>query len=341
MLQESIAKLVAHENLSQNEALTDMREIMSGQAEPAAVASFLTALSMKGETVDEITACAQGMTEAATQIHPNGELLEIVGTGGDKAGTFNISTTSMFVIASAGVHVAKHGNRGVSSRSGAADVLEHLGVKIDNPPSFTEQMENDIGIAFLFAPVYHSAMRYVAPVRKSMGIRTVFNILGPLTNPANPQLALIGVYSKELVRPIAEVLQKRGLERALVVFGNDVLDEISASAKTTVAELKDGAIREYTIDPRDYGLPMATKEELVGGNPEENAQITRAILAGKERGAKRNAVLLNAGAGLYLSGKAEDLAAGIRLAGELIDSGKALAKLEEMVNYSQNGQKAC
>ncbi|MCI6222273.1 MAG: anthranilate phosphoribosyltransferase [Selenomonadales bacterium] len=337
MLQASIAKLVIRENLSQAEALADMREIMSGKAEPAAVASFLTALSMKGETVDEITACAQGMTEAATQIHPDGDILEIVGTGGDKAGTFNISTTSMFVIAASGAHVAKHGNRGVSSKSGAADVLEHLGVKIDNPPALTEQMENDIGIAFLFAPVYHAAMRYVAPVRKTLGIRTVFNILGPLTNPANPRLALIGVYSKELVRPIAEVLRKRGLKRALVVYGDDGLDEISASSTTTVAELRDGALREYTLDPRTYGLPLARKEELVGGDLAENARITRAILTGEERGAKRTAVLLNAGAGLYLAGKADDLAAGIRQAGELVDTGKALAKLEEMVAYSRHG----
>lgn len=338
MLKESIAKLAVKENLSREEALADMREIMSGKADPVEIGSYLTALSMMGETVDEITASAEGMTEAAVQIHPQGDVLEIVGTGGDKAYTFNISTTSMFVIAAAGTHVAKHGNRGVSSKSGAADVLEQLGVKINNTPAFTEKMENDIGIAFLFAPVYHSAMRYVAPVRKALGIRTVFNILGPLTNPANPEMAIIGVYSKELVRPIAEVLQKRGLKRALVVFGDDVLDEISASSTTSVAELKDGRITEYTLDPRDFGLELGQKSDLVGGDPAANAQITLDILNGKERGTKRNAVLLNAGAGLYLSGKADNMTDAIRLAAELIDSGKAKAKLDEFAAYSQQGR---
>lgn len=335
MLKKAIAKLVERKELSREEMAEAMREVMSGEGDPAAIASFLTALRMKGETVDEIVACADVMREKAVHLPTEGDVLEIVGTGGDEAFTFNLSTTCLPVIAAAGIPAAKHGNRGVSSKSGAADVLEALGVKIDNAPEVTAQMLRDIGLCFLFAQKYHSAMRFVGPVRKAVGIRTVFNILGPLTNPAFANIELIGVYDKALVRPMAEVLLKQGVKRAMVVYGNDRLDEISVSDTTTVSEIKDGAIRDYTLDPREYGIAFCRKEDMLGGGPAENAQITLAILNGEERGPKRDAVLLNAGAAIYLGGKAATIQEGIVLAASLIDSGAAKRKLEEMIEYSR------
>jgi len=299
------------------------------------MSAYLTALSMKGETIEEITGSAAGMRDHCTRVMNDMEVLEIVGTGGDRSNSFNISTTSAIVIAAGGVPVAKHGNRAASSKSGAADVLEALGVRIQSTPESAKRLLNEIGICFLFAQNYHLAMKYVAPVRKELGIRTVFNILGPLTNPAGATMQVMGVYEEELVRPLAEVLQKLGVKRAMVVYGQDGLDEISMSAPTSVCEeTRSGEFKSYTIAPEDFGLVRCKKEDLVGGTPEENAEITRKVLNG-EKGPKRDAVLLNAGAGLYIGGRADTLAEGIKMAAELIDSGKASEKLNEFIRKSQ------
>jgi anthranilate phosphoribosyltransferase len=297
------------------------------------MSSYLTALSMKGETIDEITGSAAGMIGHCVKLEHDMDVLEIVGTGGDGANSFNISTTSSLVIAAAGVPVAKHGNRAASSKCGAADVLEALGVKITLAPERSAELLKEIGICFLFAQTYHVAMKYVAPIRKELGIRTVFNILGPLSNPASANMELMGVFEEAAVEPLAKVLSNLGVKRALVVYGQDQLDEISASAPTTVCELKDGNFETYVITPEQFGLERCSKDELVGGLPEENAKITRGILAG-EKGGKRTAVLMNAGAALYMAGKAESIEAGVRLAEEIIDSGKAMAKLEEFIAKS-------
>lgn len=333
MIKEAIIKLTNKENLTYEEAKAVMNEIMSGEASDVQKSAYLTALTMKGETIDEITGSAEEMRNHAVQLSHEGDVLEIVGTGGDKSDSFNISTTSSLVIASAGVPVAKHGNRAASSKSGAADVLESLGVNITISPQKSAELLQNIGICFLFAQSYHTAMKYVGPIRKELGIRTIFNILGPLANPASANLQVMGVYDESLVEPLAKVLSNLGVKRALVVYGQDRLDEISASAETSVCEVKDGTFKSYTISPEQFGLTRCKKEELTGGTPDENAAITKAVLAG-EQGARRTAVVLNAGAGLYVAGKADSIEAGVRLAEELIDSGKAEKKLEEFVKYS-------
>ena len=333
MIKEAIIKLTNKEDLSYEEAKAVMNEIMSGEASDVQKSAYLTALTMKGETIDEITGSAEEMRNHAVQLSHEGDVLEIVGTGGDKSDSFNISTTSSLVIASAGVPVAKHGNRAASSKSGAADVLESLGVNITISPRKSAELLQNIGICFLFAQSYHTAMKYVGPIRKELGIRTIFNILGPLANPASANLQVMGVYDESLVEPLAKVLSNLGVKRALVVYGQDRLDEISASAETSVCEVKDGTFKSYTISPEQFGLTRCKKEELTGGTPDENAAITKAVLAG-EQGARRTAVVLNAGAGLYIAGKADSIEAGVRLAEELIDSGKAEKKLEEFVKYS-------
>ncbi len=338
MIKEAIQKIVGKGDLSYEEAYGVMNEIMSGETTPTQNAAFLAALSTKStkaETIEEISGCAAAMREHATPVpHPGMEVLEIVGTGGDGAHTFNISTTSAMVVAAGGVKVAKHGNRAASSLSGTADCQEALGVNIQQDPEKALQLLQDVGVCFFFAQKYHAAMKYVGAIRKELGFRTVFNILGPLTNPACPEYYLLGVYDEYLVEPVAKVLDKLGVKRALVVYGQDRLDEISVSAKTTVCELKDGYYRTTEIAPEDFGLERGKKEELVGGTPAENAEITRQILAGTLQGSKRTAVLLNAGAALYVGGKAESIGEGVKLAAELIDSGKAAAVLAQYIQAS-------
>ncbi|ORU01197.1 Anthranilate phosphoribosyltransferase [Anaerovibrio sp. JC8] len=338
MIREAIEKIVRKEDLTYDEAYKVMNEIMSGQTSQTQNAAFLAALSTKStraETIAEISGCAAAMRELATPVpHPGLKVLEIVGTGGDRSNTFNISTTSAFVIAAAGVKVAKHGNRAASSKSGTADVQEALGVNIQQDPEKALAMLNGCGMCFLFAQKYHSAMKYVGPIRKELGFRTVFNILGPLTNPANPDYFLLGVYDEYLVEPVAKVLDKLGVTNAVVVHGLDRLDEVSPSAPTTVCELKNGYYRTTRICPEDFGLVRGTKEELVGGPAEENAQITRDVLSGKIQGTKRNAVLMNAGLALYVAQKAPTMQAGIELAAEMIDSGKAYKTMEAYIAES-------
>ena len=334
MIREAIIKLSKKEDLTYDEAESVMNEIMDGAATPVQMASYLTALSMKGETIDEITASAAGMRAHCIKLLHDMDVLEIVGTGGDGANSFNISTTSSLVIAAGGVPVAKHGNRAASSKSGAADVLEALGVKITIPPEKSAEILKKINICFLFAQNYHIAMKYVAPIRKELGIRTVFNILGPLSNPAGANMELMGVYDEALIKPLAQVMANLGVTRGMVVFGQDSLDEISMSAPTSVCEIKDGSFTSYVLTPEQFGYERCTKEELQGGTPQENAEITKAILEGKEKGAKRHAVCLNAGAALYIAGKAENIEAGVKLAEQLIDSGAALKKLGEFIEKS-------
>jgi anthranilate phosphoribosyltransferase len=338
MIKEAIQKIVNKEDLTYDEAYTVMNEIMSGETTPTQNAAFLAALSTKStkaETIDEISGCAEAMRSHATPVeHPGMKTLEIVGTGGDGAHSFNISTTAALVIAASGIKVTKHGNRAASSLSGTADCLEALGVNIQESPEKCVELLNTAGICFLFAQKYHASMKYVGAIRRELGFRTVFNILGPLTNPAKPSYYVLGVYDEYLVEPIAKVLAKMGVERALVVYGQEKLDEISACGPTTVCELKNGYYRTTVIRPEDFGLKSGTKDELVGGTPAENAQITRDILSGKTQGTKRNAVLLNAAAGLYVGGKAESLADGVKLAAELIDSGKATAVLDTFIRVS-------
>lgn len=331
MIREAILKLSKKEDLSYEEAKTVMDEIMDGQASDIQMSAYLTALSMKGETIDEITASAVGMRAHCIKLLHDMDVLEIVGTGGDGSNSFNISTTSALVIASGGVPVAKHGNRAASSKCGAADVLEALGVKITIPPERSTEILKKINICFLFAQNYHIAMRYVAPIRRELGIRTVFNILGPLSNPAGANIELMGVYEEALVEPLAKVLSNLGVKRGMVVYGTDKLDEISMSADTTVCEINNGSYRSYTITPEQFGYTRCAKEELIGGTPQENAAIAMAILEGKDKGAKRQAVCMNAGAALYLAGKADNLEAGVKLAEKLIDSGAALQKLNEFI----------
>ena len=334
MIVEATKKVVDRQNLTEAEAEQVMDEIMSGNAEAVNMAAFLTALRMKGETVEEITAFAKGMRKHGIKVPVQGDVLEIVGTGGDEANSINISTTASIIVAAAGFKVAKHGNRSVSSKSGAADCLEALGVKLDLEPEKNAQVLEKANICFMFAQKYHAAMRFVGPVRKALGIRTVFNILGPLANPAGANVELLGVYSEELVEPMAHVLDKLGVKRALVVYGQDRLDEISMSAPTTVCEINNGNYRSYVIQPEDFGLKRCTKDELVGGTAEENAAITKGILSGQIQGAKRDAVCMNAGAALYIGGKADSIGEGINLAQQLIDSGAAMKKLEEFVEFS-------
>lgn len=334
MIKEAIIHLSKKEDLSYTEAEEVMNEIMEGKASPIQISSYLTALSLKGETISEITASAAGMRAHCIKLLHDMDVLEIVGTGGDGANSFNISTTSSLVIAAAGVPVAKHGNRAASSKSGAADVLEALGVKIDLPPERSAELLKTINICFLFAQNYHIAMKYVAPIRKELGIRTVFNILGPLSNPAGANMELMGVFDNSLVEPLAQVMANLGVKRGMVVYGQDKLDEISMSAPTSVCEIRDGWFQSYTLTPEQFGYERCSKEELVGGTPEENAEITRAIVEGRERGAKRQAVCLNAGAALYIVGKAGTIEDGVRMAEKLIDSGEAAKKLQEFIAES-------
>ena len=334
MIRESIIKLSKKQNLTYLEAEEVMDEIMSGKATPVQMSAYLTALALKGETIDEITASAAGMRAHCIKLLHDMDVLEIVGTGGDGSNSFNISTTASLVIAAGGVPVAKHGNRAASSKSGAADVLEALGVKITIPPEKSAELLKKINICFLFAQNYHIAMKYVAPIRKELGIRTVFNILGPLSNPAGANMELMGVYDEALVEPLAQVMANLGVTRGMVVFGQDSLDEISMSAPTSVCEIKDGKFTSYVLTPEQFGYERCTKEELQGGTPQENAEITKAIMEGKETGAKRHAVCLNAGAALYIAGKAASIEAGVKMAEQLIDSGAALKKLEEFIEKS-------
>lgn len=331
MIKEAIIKLSKKQDLAYAEAEAVMDEIMSGQATPVQMSAYLTALALKGETIDEITASAAGMRAHCIKLLHNLDVLEIVGTGGDGSNSFNISTTSSLVIAAGGVPVAKHGNRAASSKSGAADVLEALGVKITLTPERSAEILKKINICFLFAQNYHIAMKYVAPIRKELGIRTVFNILGPLSNPAGANMELMGVFDQSLVEPLAQVMANLGVNRGMVVYGQDSLDEISMCAPTSVCEIRDGKFTSYEITPEQFGYERCEKGALTGGTPAENAEITKAILKGEEKGPKRQAVCLNAGAALYIAGKAASIEEGVKLAEFLIDSGAALKKLEEFV----------
>lgn len=339
MIQEAILKLSKKQNLNYDEAKAVMEEMMDGTATQAQMGGFLMALSMQGETIEEITAFATVMREKGVKIKPERAVIDIVGTGGDQVGTFNISTTSAFVVAAGGVPVAKHGNRSVSSRSGAADVLEKLGVQVALSAQQNEEVLNKTGICFMFAPVYHSSMKYAAPVRKELGVRTVFNILGPLSNPAGATMQLLGVYDKKLAEPMANVLANLGVTRGVAVCGEDGLDEITLTGETDVYEIRFGEITSYTIMPEQFGLTRCPLSELIGGTPEENAQITMDILTSKETGPKRDVVLLNAGMSLYLGIDGITLADGVRMAKELIESGKALAKYEEFRDATQEAAK--
>ncbi|MBQ4180448.1 MAG: anthranilate phosphoribosyltransferase [Ruminococcus sp.] len=336
MIKEAIVKIVNKEDLTYEEAYTVMNEIMSGETSPTQNAAFLAALSTKSakaETTDEIAGCAAAMRDHATKVDTGMDVMEIVGTGGDNAQSFNISTTSALVAAAGGVKIAKHGNRAASSNSGTADCLEALGVNIDQSPSRCVEMLREAGMCFFFAQKYHTSMKYVGAIRRELGFRTVFNILGPLTNPASPTRQLLGVYDEYLVEPLAQVLINLGVKRGMVVYGQDKLDEISMSAPTKICEIKDGWFKTYTITPEQFGFTRCTKADLKGGTPAENAQITRDILSGAT-GPMRNAVLMNAGAALYLYGKADSLKSGIALAAELIDSGAALKTLEKVIEVS-------
>lgn len=336
MIKEAIVKIVNKEDLTYDEAYTVMNEIMSGETTPTQNAAFLAALSTKSakaETTDEIAGCAAAMRDNATKVDTGMDIFEIVGTGGDNAQSFNISTTSALVAAAGGMKVAKHGNRAASSLCGTADCLEALGVNIQQSPNRCIELLKEAGMCFFFAQKYHTSMKYVGPIRKELGFRTVFNILGPLTNPGSPKMQLLGVYDEYLVEPLAQVLINLGVKRGMVVYGKDRLDEISMSAPTAVCEFKDGWFRSYTIAPEDFGFERCTKDDLKGGTPEENAKITSEILGGA-KGHKRNAVLMNAGAALYIGGKAETLKDGIALAAKIIDSGKALETLDKLIKVS-------
>lgn len=342
MIKEAIVKIVNKEDLSYGEAYAVMNEIMGGETSATQNAAFLAALSTKSaraETKDEIAGCAAAMREHAKKVDTGMEVMEIVGTGGDNAGSFNISTTSALVAAAGGVKIAKHGNRAASSQCGTADCLEALGVNIRQSPKKCVELLEKAGMCFFFAQEYHTSMKYVGAIRKELGFRTVFNILGPLTNPARPALQLLGVYDEYLIEPLAQVLTELGVRRGMVVYGRDKLDEISLGAPTSVCEIKDGWIKNYTIKPEDFGMERCRREDLRGGTPQENARITLSLLDG-EKGAKRNAVLLNAGAALYIGGKAESMKEGIALAGELIDSGKARKTLDDVVRISNAAEEA-
>ena len=338
MIKEAIVKIVDKQDLTYDESYAVMTEIMSGETTATQNAAFLAGLSTKStgsETIDEISGCATAMREKATRLeHPGMEVMEIVGTGGDNAHSFNISTTTAFILAAAGIKVAKHGNRAASSLSGTADCLEALGINIQQDPDKCRELLEKVGFCFIFAQKYHSSMKYVGPIRKELGIRTVFNILGPLTNPSYPEYMLLGVYDERLVNPLAQVLMSLGVRRGMVVYGTDHLDEISVSAPTKICEFRDGYYRDLTIRPEDFGLKTASREEIVGGTPEENAAVTRSILKGDITDARRTAVVMNAGAGLYVGGKAATYGEGIRMAEEYIDSGRAYEVMENYITES-------
>lgn len=340
MIKEAIVKIVNKEDLSYEEAYTVMNEIMSGKTTPTQNAAFLAALSTKSaraETTDEIAGCAAAMRDNAPRVETDMELFEIVGTGGDNAHSFNISTTAAIVAAAGGMKVAKHGNRAASSLCGTADCLEALGVNIEQSPEKCIELLEKAGMCFFFAQKYHTSMKYVGAIRKELGFRTVFNILGPLTNPGHPKRQLLGVYDEYLVEPLAQVLINLGVERGMVVYGNEKLDEISITAPTTICEFKDGWFKTYKIQPEDFGFERCTKEDIEGGTPEENAKITLAILGG-EKGHRRDAVLMNAGAALYIGGKVQSMSDGIKLAAEIIDSGKALETLKKLIDISNSSE---
>ncbi len=337
MIEKAIVKIVDKQDLTYDEAYEVISEIMAGKTSATQNAAFLAALSTKStkaETIDEIAGCAAAMRDAATKFENDDDLLEIVGTGGDNAHSFNISTTSAMVVASAGVKVSKHGNRAASSLSGTADCLEALGVNIQQDVDKCREMLDETNFCFFFAQKYHTSMKYVGPIRKELGIRTVFNILGPLTNPASPKRFLLGVYDRSLVEPLAQVLMSLGVKRGMVVFGTEKLDEISIAAPTHICEFKDGWFKSYDVQPSQFGLAGGTHEDIKGGTPQENAEITRRILLGEEKGAKRDAVLLNAGAALCVAEKADTFADGVKLAAELIDSGKAYETLQKVIEVS-------
>ncbi len=337
MIKEAILKLSKKENLNYEEAKEVMNEIMSGKATAVQMSSYLTALSMKGETIEEITGSAAGMRENCIKLLHNMEALEIVGTGGDNSNSFNISTASAIVIAAGGVAVAKHGNRAASSKCGAADVLEELGININISPEKSREILSKINICFLFAQNYHIAMKYVAPVRKELGIRTVFNILGPLSNPAGANIELMGVYDESLIEPLAKVMQNLGVKRGMVVYGTDKIDEISMSSETKVYEILDKEnLKSYTISPKDFGYDFCDKKELEGGSVKENAEIIRNIFSLKDKGAKRKAVCMNAGAGFYIAKKVKNIKEGVQMAESLIDEKKAFEKLEDFIKESNS-----
>ncbi len=337
MIKEAILKLSKKENLNYEEAKDVMNEIMSGKATAVQMSSYLTALSMKGETIEEITGSAEGMRANCIKLLHNMEVLEIVGTGGDNSNSFNISTASAIVIASGGVAVAKHGNRAASSKCGAADVLEELGININISPEKSREILSKINICFLFAQNYHIAMKYVAPVRKELGIRTVFNILGPLSNPAGANIELMGVYDESLIEPLAKVMQNLGVKRGMVVYGTDKIDEISMSSETKVCEILDKEnLKSYTISPKDFGYDFYDKKELEGGDRKENAEIIRNIFNLKDNGAKRKAVCMNAGAGFYIAKKVKNIKEGVQMAENLIDEKKAFEKLEDFIKESNS-----
>lgn len=333
MIQQAIYKALNRENLSLEETKAVMEEIMSGNATNAQIAGFVTAIRMKGETIEEITACAMIMRKYGLKLTHSGDVLDIVGTGGDEAFTFNISTISSLIISAAGIPVAKHGNRSVSSKCGSADVLEALGVKIDIPVEKSEKILREIGICFLFAPIYHSSMKYAAPVRRELGVRTIFNILGPLSSPADANLQLLGVYDENLVEPMARVLANLGVKRAMVVHGHDGLDEVSMSAKTTVCEVNNGQVNSFFLDPHQFGFEYCKTEDLIGGDPIQNAEIAMRILSG-DRGPKRDIVLLNSAICLYMSYNNITLRECVKLAAEIIDSGKAMKQLNDFIRLS-------
>ncbi len=331
MIREAIKKIVGKEDLTFDEAYAVMNEIMTGETTPTQNAAFLAALSTKStrtETIAEISGCAAAMRRHAVPLETPYDTFEIVGTGGDNSNSFNISTTSLFVLAAGGVKVAKHGNRSASSKCGTADCLEALGVNIDQDPALCRKLLDEVGLCFMFAQKYHTSMKYVGSIRRELGIRTVFNILGPITNPARPKMQLLGVYDPLLVSPLAQVLVSLGTERGMVVHGTDGFDEISISAPTDICEFRGRWYSTYRIAPEDFGLARGTKEDILGGTSEQNARITLGVLSGSDRSPRRSIVQMNAGAGLYIAGAAADVAEGVKLAGELIDSGAALAKLE-------------
>jgi anthranilate phosphoribosyltransferase len=335
VIQETIARLLDREPLTREEAREAMREIMRGEATQAQIAGFLVALRAKGETADEIAGCAEAMREHVLPVHPTrSDLVDTAGTGGDGKHTLNISTAAALVAAAAGVGVAKHGNRAASSQTGSADVLEALGFTLELPPERIARSIDDLGFGFMFAQAHHPAMRYAAPVRRELGTRTVFNVLGPLTNPARARAQVVGVYSPALVRPIAEALVQLGSRRAFVVHGAGGIDELSPVGPSVVAEVVDGGVRDRTIDPLELGLEPCSLEELAGGSPDENAAAIRRVFAG-EQGGKRSAILLNAAGAIAAGGHAEDLREGIELARAALDSGAVVARLEELIAFSR------
>ena len=336
MIKEAILTLSKKQDLTYETAEAVMHEIMTGEASSVQMSAYLTALSLKGETIEEISASASGMRKHCIRLLHDVDALEIVGTGGDHANTFNISTTAAIIAAASGIPVAKHGNRSASSQCGAADVLEALGVNINIPPEKSAELLHNIGICFLFAQNYHIAMKYVAPIRRELAIRTIFNILGPLTNPAGAAMQLLGVYDRDLVEPLANVMVNIGAKNAMVVYGEDGLDEISLSAPTFVCEVRDGWSRSYTLTPEQFGFERCKKEDLRGNTPAENAEILRAVLRG-EKGSKRDAAVLNAAAAMFVTGRHESIESAIKVACEVIDSKAAEKKLDEFIRCSNEG----